>query len=198
MLIYALPPPPPPPPGATYAFIAHKNSVSEPIDGDFYDPHNKISRDLLARFNDINPSKLREGTWTNDESPLAVVDNKCTIAKMIRINTVSLGVNINDLPPEGTDAFFSIDRRVVDACMARYEEEQNVGFHDMRNFQMTLTRVDSPKNPANPAGICDNIARRNKTDLAHADDTRLNNKYTISGIIEIQMNLFGTGTVGGQ
>jgi hypothetical protein len=43
--------------------------------------------------------------------------------------------------------------------------------------------------------VCDNIARRNKTDLAHADNTRLNNRYTISGEIEIEMNLFGPETL---
>lgn len=41
--------------------------------------------------------------------------------------------------------------------------------------------------------MCDNIARRNKTDLAHADNSRLNNKYTISGEIEFELNLVGKG-----
>lgn len=47
-------------------------------------------------------------------------------------------------------------------------------------------------------GVCDNIARRTNKDLQHADNTRLNNKYTISGEIEIELNLFGTGAVEGQ
>ena len=199
--------------GNTYAFVAPKNKSREPVNEHFYDPKNKITRDLLARFNDINPDRLRAGTFTSVANHMAVVDNKCTIAAMIRLNAASLGVDVNELPPDGTENFFAIDRRVVDACMARYEEEKNLGFHDMRNLELSFTRIDSPKDWANPAGttplsrvplkvhpsvpqgVCDNIARRTKTDLQHADNTRLNNKYTISGEIEIELNLFGTGPV---
>lgn len=138
--------------GSTYAFVAPKNKSREPVNEHFYDPKNKITRELLARFNDINPDKLRMGTFTSPSNPLAVVDNKCTIAAMIRLNSVSLGVDLNELPQEGNEGWFAIDRRVVDACMARYDEEKNLGFHDMRNLELSLTRIDSPKKWAEPAG----------------------------------------------
>jgi hypothetical protein len=83
---------------------------------------------------------------------MAGVDNKCIIAEMIRFNHVSLGIDINEVPRKGEDGWFVLDKRVVQACMAAYEEEQKVGFHDMRNFELTLTRVDSPKNFAAPEG----------------------------------------------
>lgn len=83
-----------------------------------------------------------------------MVDNKCTIAAMIRLNAVSLGVELEQLPPEGTENFFAIDKKVVEACLARYEEEKNLGFHDMRNLELSFTRIDSPKDWANPMGTC--------------------------------------------
>lgn len=138
--------------GNTYAFIAPKNKSREPANEVIYVPKNVITRDLLARFNDINPKKLREGTIMTEESPMAGVDNKCIIAEMIRFNHVSLGIDINEVPRKGEDGWFVLDKRVVQACMAAYEEEQKVGFHDMRNFELTFTRVDSPKNFAAPEG----------------------------------------------
>lgn len=41
---------------------------------------------------------------------------------------------------------------MVEACLARYEEEKNLGFHDMRNLELSFTRIDSPKDWANPMG----------------------------------------------
>ena len=48
--------------GNTYAFVAPKNKSREPVNEHFYDPKNKITRELLARFNDVNPDKLRQGS----------------------------------------------------------------------------------------------------------------------------------------
>lgn len=185
--------------GNTYAFVAPKNKSREPAAELFYEPKSKITRELLARFNDTNPEKLRAGTYIKESSPIAAVDNKCLIADMIRLNAASLGIDRDLLPPEGQEGFFAMDKRVIESCFAAYEEEQKIGFHDMRNFELTLTRVDSPKDWAKPEGVCDNIMRRNpKTDLQHADNSRLVNKYTISGEIEIELNLFGTGAGEGQ
>jgi hypothetical protein len=115
-------------------------------------PKSTITRELLARFNDINPEKLRQGTLLNATNPVAAVDNKSVIADMIRINANSLGIDSNLLPVKGQEGWFPIEKCVVEACFARYEQEQKVGFHDMRNFELTFTRVDSPKNFAEPAG----------------------------------------------
>ena len=56
------------------------------------------------------PYPIVAGTFTSPSNPLAVVDNKCTIAAMIRLNAVSLGVNLEELPPDGTENFFAIDK----------------------------------------------------------------------------------------
>lgn len=140
------------PKGATYAFVAPKNEARVPANETFYLPKSTITRDLLAQYNDVNPEKLRLGTLVVPSNPVAAVDNKSVIADMIRRNAVPFGIDANVLPVKGQEGWFPIEKCVVEACFARYEQEQKVGFHDMRNFELTFTRVDSPKNFAEPKG----------------------------------------------
>jgi hypothetical protein len=80
---------------------------------------------------------------------------------------------------------------VVDACLARYEEDQQVNFVDMKNFKIDFERVDAPGDWARPEGVIDNQRNTDKGANGHAPSARLVNKYRLVAKVNTKLVLYG-------
>jgi hypothetical protein len=83
---------------------------------------------------------------------------------------------------------------IVDACLTRYDEDQQVNFVNMRNFKVDFERVDAPGDWARAEGVTDNRHNSTKGGNGNASAARLTNKYRLVAKINAKLVLYGGAT----
>jgi 2-oxoglutarate dehydrogenase complex dehydrogenase (E1) component-like enzyme len=92
---------------------------------------------------------------------------------------------------EGEAGFLKVATPIVDACLARYDEDQQVNFVDMKKFRIDFERVDSPTDWARPEGVIDNLRNAGKGQNGHASSARLTNTYRLIAKVNAKLVLYG-------
>jgi hypothetical protein len=170
--------------GKNYAFVAEAGKAYEPKEC-IFEPASKITRAVLQQYNDTNVANL-ENHLCRNPAGFTLVDNLCPLAEMLRLNSSALGMTFSISAQD--PGWLKVDTKIVDACLDRYEQEQQVHWQDMNTFNIKFERVDGDWDK--PEGVIDNILRRpGATD--HQVGQRLHNNYKLTAQVEMDLVLYG-------
>lgn len=177
--------------GRNYAFIAEAHCRQEPNKRIFL-PKSNVSRAALEKYTNTSAQNLRAKVYQNAYENMTFVENDSPIAHMLRLNADSLNISF-DLP-EGKEGFLRVATPLVEACLKRYEEDQQVDFIDMKQFSVAFERIDSPDDWTRDEGLIDNMRSQrtdDKTRGAHNASQRKTNEYKLVAKINTKMLCLG-------
>jgi len=171
--------------GKNYAFIATKHCDKSP-NKSIFEQVKGISRAMLEKYNDTSANQMESHCFRN-VAGYTLVPNQSPLADMMRLNQEKFKMQIGI--PKEAETYLKVATPIVDACIKRYEQDQDVTFMDMNNFNVQFERVGAEWN--DPTGVIDNLRNAASGKQMHASNQRLTNKYTLTAKINMKLVCYG-------